>query len=66
MRWIVFQATPRGEASYQMYVAPIRWNIAEGMHGHVYLTPLPMEHPTLPTPTEITGIGQMLERLDPL
>src|SRR3954462_876180 len=46
MRWIVFQATPKGEANYQMFVAPIRWSMKEGApRGHVYLTPLPMEHP---------------------
>jgi Tol biopolymer transport system component len=30
MQWIIFQAMPRGEAQYQMYVAPLRWEGAGG------------------------------------
>jgi len=31
-RWIIFQATPRGEPHYQMYVAKLKWSV-EGITG---------------------------------
>ncbi len=59
MRWIIFQATPKGESDYQMYVAPLRWNAQDGSDaGHVYLTPLPMEHSVIRERTDIAGIGE--------
>src|SRR3954468_9123459 len=27
MSWIIFQATPRGEKQYQMFVAPVQYNV---------------------------------------
>jgi Tol biopolymer transport system component len=57
MDWIVFQATPKGESNYQMYVAPLRWNSHGGRREHVYLTPVPMTQPVFPKRTTIAGIG---------
>lgn len=55
MRWLIFQATPKGETHYQMFVAPIRWERVDRGGGPVYLTPLPMDGPR--TGGRIAGIG---------
>lgn len=42
MRWIIFQATEKGQEHYQMYVARLRWD-SKKVKGPVLLTPLPMK-----------------------
>jgi TolB protein len=59
MRWIVFQATPKGESSYQMYVAPLKFSVKEGW---------PTDYPTSPRegaaaknpPLELVGIDSAI------
>jgi len=59
MRWIVFQATPKGEGGYQMYVAPLKFSVKEGW---------PTDYPTSPVegakaknpPLEIAGIDSAI------
>jgi Tol biopolymer transport system component len=41
MRWIIFQAAPKGEEHYQMYVAKLRWDVKR-VSGNV-MSPLPMD-----------------------
>jgi Tol biopolymer transport system component len=59
MRWIVFQATPRGENVYQMYVAPVRVGVAEGWPGK-YPTPPRKAAEAKSPPLEIQGIGSAI------
>jgi Tol biopolymer transport system component len=54
MRWVIFQATPKGQRHYQMYVAPLRWERVE-MQGPIYATPLPMKRP--PGYDRLAGLG---------
>src|SRR5215208_4014483 len=44
MDWIVFQATPRGEKDYQMFVAPLTLNPAPGLGEPVRVSPSPSKN----------------------
>jgi hypothetical protein len=58
MNWIIFQATPRGEKQYQMYIAPVLYDVREESPGPgtvVRATPLPGL--TIPHATDIIRIG---------
>ena len=44
MHWIIFQAFPKGEDQYQMYVAPLLYDTVDkspALGGVRYATPLP-------------------------
>jgi Tol biopolymer transport system component len=60
MRWIVFQATPRGESAYQMYVAPLRYRVGEGWPGEFSSPPLKVKRAKLSVPMEIEGIDSAI------
>jgi Tol biopolymer transport system component len=58
MTWIVFQATPRGEQQYQMFVAPVIWetkDVSPSPGSVMRATPMP--NLKVPKPTDIARIG---------
>lgn len=58
MSWIIFQAVPKGEKQYQMFVAPLMYDVSESAPAPgtvVRATPLPGI--TIPHATDIIRIG---------
>src|SRR4051794_10917498 len=65
MRWIIFQAVPHGEQQYQMYVAPLMYNV-EGRSpppGSV-LRATPLPGLKIPQATDIARLGEPI-RISP-
>src|SRR5215213_5126456 len=59
MKWIIFQAFPKGEDQYQMYVAPLLYDTVDRSPplGQVrYATPLP--NLKIPVPNDIVRLGE--------
>lgn len=59
MTWIIFQAVPHGEQQYQMYVAPVIYNVEEHSPplGSVYRA-TPVGGLKIPRATDIARLGE--------
>ena len=66
MQWIIFQAFPKGEDQYQMYVAPLMYDVVERspkMGEARYATPMP--NLTIPVANDIIRAGEPIRITPP-
>lgn len=65
MKWIIFQAAPKGEEQYQMYVAPLMYDVVEKNPplGSV-VRATPMEGTKIPVRNDIIRLGDPI-RISP-
>ena len=65
MKWIIFQAVPTGEQQYQMYVAPLMFDVKEEpAPAGTMLRATPLPNLTIPKAVDILRIGEPI-RISP-